>query len=98
MNKLMNKKAQKAFTISDLGTIAISLVVASVIIGLGATILAKVQDLSTGNATTGTTSFNVSRSGIEGMTTMAEFIPTIAIVAVAAIVIGIIVVFFGRRS
>ncbi|KKM23574.1 hypothetical protein LCGC14_1613870, partial [marine sediment metagenome] len=34
--------------------------------------------------------------GLSGLNTMAEFIPTIAIVAVAAIVIGIILVFFGR--
>ncbi len=92
-----NKRGQRSFTISDLGTIAIALVVASVIIGMGATILEKIQDLSVGNGTTGTSSFNISRFGIDGLTTMAEFIPTIAIVAVAAIVIGIILVFFGRQ-
>ena len=92
-----NKRGQRSFTISDLGTIAIALVVASVIIGMGATILEKIQDLSVGNATTGTSAFNISRFGIDGLTTMAEFIPTIAIVAVAAIVIGIILVFFGRQ-
>ncbi len=90
--KHLNKLGQKAFTISDLGTIAIALVVAAVILGMGATILAKLKDSQTVNGT----AYNTSNFGIQGMTTIAEFIPTIAIVAVAAIVIGIILVFFGR--
>ncbi len=91
MNKI-NKKAQARFTISDLGTIAIALVVAAVILGMGATILEKLQGLQTVNAT----AYNSTGFGLTGLSTMAEFIPTIAIVAVAAIVIGIILVFFGR--
>ncbi|KKK77107.1 hypothetical protein LCGC14_2856920 [marine sediment metagenome] len=87
----INKKAQR-FTISDLGTIAIALVVAAVILGMGATILEKIQGTQTINGT----AYNATGFGLTGMNTMAEFIPTIAIVAVAAIVIGIILVFFGR--
>ena len=88
-----NKKAQ-AFTISDLGTIAIALVVAAVILGMGATILQKIKDTQSA----GTAAANASSFGLTGMNTLAEFIPTIAIVAVAAIVIGIILVFFGRQG
>ncbi len=90
--KQLNKKAQRAFTIADMGTIAIGLVVAAVILGMGATILSKLKEQQTVNGT----AYNASTSGISGLSTMAEFIPTIAIVAVAAIVIGIILVFFGR--
>lgn len=89
----MNKKAQRAFSISDLGTIAIALVVAAVILGMGATILEKLQ----GMQTTDKVAYNATNYGLTGLNTMAEFIPTIAIVAVAAIVIGIIIVFFGRQ-
>ena len=92
MSKALNKKAQ-AFTINDLGTIAIALVIAAVILGMGATILEKIQ----GTQTTDLHAFNASGFGLSGLNTMAEFIPTIAIVAVAAIVIGIILVFFGRQ-
>jgi len=92
MGLKLKKKAQR-FTINDLGTIAIALVVAAVILGLGATILEKIQGTQTLNGT----AFNATGFGLTGMNTMAEFIPTIAIVAVAAIVIGIILVFFGRR-
>ncbi len=90
--KHLNKRGQRAFTIADMGTIAIALVVAAVILGMGSTILAKLKGQQTVNGT----AYNASNSGIEGLSTMAEFIPTIAIVAVAAIVIGIILVFFGR--
>ena len=45
----------------------------------------------------GSSALNTTNFGLTGMSTMAEFIPTIAIVAVAAIVIGVILVFFGRR-
>ena len=91
MRKL-GKKAQ-AFTISDLGTIAIALVVAAIILGMGGTILDEIQDTQTVD----TASYNSSAYGLTGLVTLSEFIPTIAIVAVAAIVIGIILVFFGRR-
>ena len=87
----LKKKAQ-AFTISDLGTIAIALVVAAIILGMGATILEKIRDTQT----TDKVAYNASSYGLTGLSTMGEFIPTIAIVAVAAIVIGIILVFFGR--
>ena len=88
--KQLSKKAQ-SFTIADLGTIAIALVVAAVILGMGATILEKIKDTqSSANASA------VSQDGLTAMNTLSEFIPTIAIVAVAAIVIGIILVFFGR--
>lgn len=90
-----SKKAQRSFGINDLGTVAIALVVAAVILGLGGTILDKVQDTQT-NTSGSDSAYNTTQYGLESMDTMAQFIPTIAIVAVAAIIIGIILVFFGR--
>jgi hypothetical protein len=92
VNKL-NKKAQRSFSINDLGTIALALVVAAVILGMGATVLEKLQ----GTQVINNTAYNATGFGLTGMNTMAEFIPTIAIVATAAIVIGIILLFFGRQ-
>jgi len=89
--KLM-KKAQRAFSIQDLGTIAIALVVAVVILGLGGTILETLQTDQTVNGS----AYNTTGFGLESISTMASFVPTIAIVAVCAIVIGIILVFFAR--
>jgi len=41
---------------------------------------------------------NSTEFGLTGMVTFSEFVPTIAIVAAAAIVIGIILLMFGRRK
>ena len=174
---LKDRKGQRAFNINSLGAIAITIVIAAVILGLGGTILDKIQgtqtDLSTtivaneswtwpgnntlqsfergrvivgsvivyGNTTIltlnqnytveaggvriinltpgtdgfgldlqlvifnmtygynyGSSAFNSSGFGLDGVNTVAEFIPTIAIVAVAAIVIGILLVFFGKKK
>ena len=166
------RKGQQALTITSIGVIAITLVVAVVILGLGGTILEKIQVTQThssntipdneswtwpgnntlqafeqdrviqssvvvwGNVTLlsslnytvdgagvriintstedegyldayiynmtysynyGSEAYNGSNYGMTGVATMSEFIPTIAIVAVAAIVIGIVLVMFGRR-
>ena len=171
----MNKKGQ--FTITDLGAVAIALLVAAVVLGLGGTILDEMQDTQTDNSATtlnnvswtwtdntteqafsggrvvtssvvvwcntsllvvnqnysvsnsgvtiintsgsttgigvdidlcifnmsynynyGSHSYNASEQGLSGVTSLAEFIPTIAIVVVAAIVIGVVLLMFaGRR-
>jgi len=98
---LKNKKAQRSFSINDLGSIAISLVIAVIVLGIGASILANIQssaDTSVNLSDTGTwnAAYNATGSGIAGLSTMSSYVPTIALVAVAAIVIGIIIVFFGR--
>ncbi len=46
----------------------------------------------------GSEAYNSSGFGLSGVNTVAEFIPTIAIVAMAAIVIGVLLVFFGRKK
>jgi len=46
----------------------------------------------------GSNTRNITTFGIDGQTQLVQFVPTIAIVAMAAIVIGIILVFFGRRK
>ncbi len=172
MNILRCSRKGQMNTINGIGQIAIAILIAAVILGLGGTILSKMQATQTDAATTipnnqsftwpgndTLTSFDIARvqtgsvvtycnvsvltlathytvssSGVNiinvsgshafdvctfnmtyaynygstarnatgfgklGMTTMAEFIPTIAIVAMAAIVIGIILVFFGRKK
>ena len=97
LNRLFNLelfKSKTGLNISDLGSISIFLVVVAVILGVGATIFESVgESVAISTANTSMTSETIGMVG-----TLAEFIPTIAIVAVAAIVIGIILVFFGRAS
>ena len=46
----------------------------------------------------GSSARNTTQFGVVGLSTMGSFLPTVAIVAMAGIVIGIILVFFGRRK
>ena len=172
-----NRKGQTQLGISSIGVIALSLLVAAVILGVGGTILEKIQNTQTdlsnffGNETLTwagnntamglaesriitsslilynnativnrgsgdnanytvasgsitiinisgplpfswvTSDLNVSYSynygsdarnssdfGLIGVVTFAQFIPTIAIVAAAAIVIGVVLIMFGRKK
>lgn len=175
-----SRKGQQSLNIASIGQIAITIVLAAIILGLGATILTKIQDtqsddsasinqtmtwigndsimvfsqdrVDTGsilfyinatlinaggnftvdsrginftNFTTiwngtdgnpnspnqivtselnasynfliGSTARNTSNFGLDGVNTAAGFVPTVAIVAIAAVVIGVILLFFGRR-
>lgn len=164
-----DRKGQTQLGISSIAVIALALILAAVVLGLGGTILDKIKSTQSDNTaitptnetltfagnntgvalneerpqvgseqvwnasfllTRGTeynftgraiifinisennsdfNTFNVSYSynfgsaarngsdfGLAGVVTFAEFIPTIAIVAIAAIVIGIVLVMFGR--
>ena len=46
----------------------------------------------------GGTARNSTDYGITGLVTMAEFIPTVAIIAAAGIIIGVLLLFFGRKK
>ena len=94
MMKLVRQKKGQSFTLSDLGNVGISLVVGAIVLGLGATILASIQ----ATQVTGSVAANATGYGLTGVNTLASYVPTIAIVAAAAVVIGIILVFFSRRS
>lgn len=94
MKMFQSIKGQRSFSLNDLSGVAISLVTVAIIIGLGATILSNIQADQVVNST----SYNTSGYGLTGLNTLASYVPTVALVAVAAIVIGIILVFFSRRN
>ena len=88
----MNKKG--AFSIQDLSGLGVTLVVTAVVLGIGATILANIQ----GTQTVGSVAANATGYGLTSLNTLSSYLPTVALVAVAAVVIGIILVFFGRSA
>lgn len=101
---IKNKKGQTGFSIGDLSGIGITLVIAAVVIGLGATIVTNIQTSGRGtafnatNSGTWTTAYNASGYGLSGLNTLGSYIPTVALVAVAAVVIGVVMVFFNNRQ
>ena len=80
------------FTLEDLGSVGITVVVFAVVLGIGASILNNLQS----SETAGTAAYNASGYGLSGINTLASYTPTIGIVAAAAVVIGILIFFFKR--
>lgn len=88
-------------TLSDLAPIAIAFVFVAVVIGVGADVLADIQaDQVTGaagcNSTTKTGcgyDYNASGSGLLSLGELASWIPTLALVIAAAVVIGVLAFF-----
>lgn len=74
----------------SLAPAAIMLVVASIVISVGADIVDTVQDDQTANSY----AYNVSSGGLEGLEAVGDWLPTIGLVTAAVIVIGVIVKYF----
>jgi choline-glycine betaine transporter len=90
-----NRRSKKgAFTIGDLSGIAITLVILAIILGIGATILDSIQDTQTADGY----AYNSTQEGLKGLKTLSDYQTVIALVAVAAVVVGIVLAFFGRGA
>ena len=91
-----------------LGAMVLMLVIAAVITSIGASILTDLQESQcedaggtySGGACPGFESYsvNVSGQGLEGLETIGDWLPLIALVVAAAIVIGVIVGYLGRAA
>ena len=97
---LFNNKGQ--YTVGSLGGLAIAMVVAAIIIAMGGEILSDIQGGLTGASgyacgLSGTAAYNASCGGLKATNTFGDWLDTIALIIVAAVVIGIIVSSFGRQ-
>lgn len=88
--KILAKDQKKGLGLGDMSSMAIMLVVTVIVVSFGITIVANVQSSQTVNSA----AYNASGQGITGLTTFASNIPTLAIVIVGAIVIGILATAF----
>jgi len=87
--------------IQDLAPIAIAFVFIAVVIGVGSTVLESIQTNQVTNVagcnSTNTTgcgvAYDASASGLEGLGELGGWLPTIALVVAAAIVIGVLAYF-----
>lgn len=89
------KKSKKAFTIGDLGNIAIAFGVAIIILVVVAVL---VQNLRDDQTDANTAARNATDFGLQALNTLSSFLPLVALAAVGAIVIGIVIRFFLQRS
>jgi len=98
----------------DLQTFGISLVVVAIVLGLGGEVMTDMLedacDDSTGNWT-GTNcgidssnqsilnhQYNITQGGIGGLTEMGDRLDTVGLIAVVGVILGIIMVYLGRKT
>jgi len=89
--KLFGKKGQLG--IGNLLPIGITFVVLAIALGLGATVLDSVQD----GQTSGTYAYNISDNGLDSVDEVASWMPTVALVVVAVVIIGLVMLFMRNR-
>jgi|SRR3972149_6681668 len=90
----MKHARKKGFGVSALAGIGITFVVVAIIISFGADILGDIRT----DQTAGSYEANVSTKGLEALKKFGDWLPTIALVVVAAIIIGIIMMYLGRTK
>jgi len=78
--------------LGDLSGIAITFVVLAVTLSVGSTILDSIQD---GNVADSYAA-NATTEGLQSLSTLADWLPTLATIVAAAVVIGVISFFYTR--
>ena len=103
-------KFKKGLAINEFSGLVLAFVVVAIIIGIGGTALSAIQQTqctggsngySGGNCGTGgsvyntsTVASNTTAQGLAGMKTFGDWLPTIAVISAAAIVTGLIYMYF----
>lgn len=85
-------KMFKGYTISNLIPLSIAFVVLAFVISMGASILSDLQ----GQQTADSTAYNITGKGLESLTTFGNWLPTLAIVVITAVIIGVLMYYLGR--
>ena len=86
-------KNKKGLTLADAAPAVIMLVVITIVLGIGASILTTVQSTQT----SGSIAYNASGYGLTGVNTFSQWVPTISIVLAAALVIGLVMAYLSFR-
>ena len=82
----MKKMNKKGFSIMEVPSLAIVLVVIAVVLGVGATILAQVQTTQT----SGSLAYNITQTGLDAQGDFADWQGTWVVILAAAVVLGIV--------
>jgi hypothetical protein len=88
MGKIFDNRAQ--VSLGNAPALVITLVVIGIVIGLGAIILQKFKTNINKGVDENSTAVNATQSAIEGIKTFADFQSVIAIVLVAALILGLV--------
>jgi hypothetical protein len=83
---MLNNKRGQSFSLGAIGALAIMLTVAIVTSGVGSKVLLSVDGTFTANST----AENITRQGNTGLQQIADFLPVIGLVVVAAVVLTLV--------
>ena len=78
----------------DLTELAIGIVVLGIVVSVGATVLINVRDTNTA----GTAAYNISEKAAVGLAEYGNWFKILVIVGIAAVVLSLIFMAFGRKS
>lgn len=87
-------KPKKGYDLRMLAGIGITFVVVAIVLSFGSTILSELKDDAESKGDN-TTAYNATEAGLEGLEEFADWLPTLALIVVAAVIIGIIVRYFA---
>ena len=98
-------KKKNGFTVEELLPLSIAFVVVTIAIAMGANVLSQIQagevtGVAGCNATVTTGcgySYNATDNGLASLDELSSWLPTIALIVAAAVIIGIIIVYLARR-
>lgn len=94
MNLPSLRKTMKGYSINQISAVGIVFVVAGIILSFGATILTDLQDDQTADSW----AYNITQKALESLQTFGDWLPTLALVVVAAIIIGVLFFYLGRQN
>lgn len=86
-------ESKKGLNVADLQAIGIMFITIAVTLGLGATVLTDIQTTQTAN----TYSYNITGFGLTSLNTLGKWLPTIGLVVVIAVIIGVIMIYLARQ-
>jgi hypothetical protein len=81
-------------SLNNFSGLAIAFVVLAIIIGIGGTVLDEINQTQTDDSIAN----NATQSGLEGIETFGDWLPTIAVILASALVIGIIASYFYMKA
>jgi len=85
---------KKGFQVGDMLPLGLTIVVLGIALSLGLTVLSDFK----ADQTSGTLAYNGTADAEEGLTKFTSYLPTIALVIVVAVIIGIIVRYLFTRA
>jgi len=91
----LTKSKKGAYGLRDLGTVAMILVGAVIVIAFGAKVLSELDE----EFTAGTVPDDTVKNGSEALNVLGKWTPIVALIAVAAIILGLVfsALYFGGR-